>query len=1356
MKASLGKRIFLAFFAFVALVIYLAVKYVESPHFASLIQDRIAERIESELGISLQFKNLTVSAFPPGIAVNEAKLANIEKDNKLGIDVDTVFMAERVGIALRMFQTFSHELVVNRFFLEGAKIQYKLESKEGKKSTPITREALEFLSRPIQIQLQSGISLDIRQVELRQSTIDIRVEKEDTTDVFFIENIKFFALRPEGDHYSSIVDLQNIAIRQGDSVYDLELFNANFQVGADKIQITALDMKKDDAVIHAGGVLDGEIRFPDKLSANLRVVARAKTSTIKRYVDGLDPMTGSVNAELNVIGDLNSYKISGKFEGNDFGYNLWSGLNLSSVLELTRSRLKLQNLKVTKNGGEINFDPIDIDLNIYGKEIILNPKFTNANFQDFCGDLKTDISNLEAIMNGSVEVAISINDKGQKPTVDGLRFLSKLDLSKVQLTNQTWGKDRPRKVIFEIPRVKLEGKYTWAPFRFKVVEGILGLSTGDLVLSGHVDADTGWSLRGVGEKIDIGVDLGSVSGAPLAGVGGLGVYVQGTPDNIFFHFDMDMQNARYINLNLGEVKGRVSIDDDKSKVLFQNLKGVKEQGYYIANGEVDISDEEKLNFDVEFKDADIDGVLDLFRYQLKDVAWTPYGIRGVMSGRYTVRGTYKDPEDTMDIRGRFTASRILYSGEIVNKVTGLLGLSRGKYFAKDVKAEKYSSFITGEVEYSRLDGIQYEFDWLRGRLRDLDIVSRTGIPLNANIVASGWGKGEIDSFTSKLEITVENGHVGSMPLPGVLMRLDSDATFWDSILMIGESGNGVRVQQARTNNANSNIEMSFDSQDFGFLICMLNGDYCSADSTRLVLSGGMKGQWKGANWKALSGQFALSDARLFARDFQLRAVDPIRSDFVAGKAEKVSFHAIGENTELKGDFGFDLKEPYLTYKTEGRSSLKWMKILTPLISRSTGSAAISVGGTLRKDRINLNGSVRISEGSIVLRGMRPGIDGLQGVVSFINNRLVVDRLEGVLGQGRVSLDGYVLFRPDDFPLMNIGMNFRDNKIKFYPVNVAEVEEGRLTFAGDSPPYLLSGKVLLRGLLMKRSFDMDSGQQSIKSAKYLPSKSFGKSNIYSINIEAEAPKGVVVSNDILDAEFSGRLTLLNSFEFPQVIGRAELVKGKLLFRNTPFELDHAIVRSTNPLEFDPWFSIGGNALLDSYRVTIFASGNASDPKISLGSSPPLPQEEILSLLAFGYIDRPEGQVNPDDLNTITYTEVSSLLLDQLRLNKDLQSRGLSVRVAPKVIQNEANIVRPRAEADSAVPKIIIQTQVVEDIDASLGTTVGSSQSQQFDLNVEYHLSDKVSIQSVYEQEPGTEAGETRTSFGADLKFKWGFK
>jgi hypothetical protein len=118
-------------------------------------------------------------------------------------------------------------------------------------------------------------------------------------------------------------------------------------------------------------------------------------------------------------------------------------------------------------------------------------------------------------------------------------------------------------------------------------------------------------------------------------------------------------------------------------------------------------------------------------------------------------------------------------------------------------------------------------------------------------------------------------------------------------------------------------------------------------------------------------------------------------------------------------------------------------------------------------------------------------------------------------------------------------------------------------------------------------------------------------------------------------------------------------------------------------------------------------------------------------------------------------VGSILLEQLQLNQNLQSKGLKVGVAPAVADSEANIIRP-TEPGAAAPKVFVQTQIMKNLDAAFGGTVGASQGQSVDARLEYRLGRKASVSAVYEQAPGLDPSDVRNSYGADLKFRWGFK
>ena len=51
-------------------------------------------------------------------------------------------------------------------------------------------------------------------------------------------------------------------------------------------------------------------------------------------------------------------------------------------------------------------------------------------------------------------------------------------------------------------------------------------------------------------------------------------------------------------------------------------------------------------------------------------------------------------------------------------------------------------------------------------------------------------------------------------------------------------------------------------------------------------------------------------------------------------------------------------------------------------------------------------------------------------------------------------------------------------------------------------------------------------------------------------------------------------------------------------------------------FDPYLELRGTAEPRPYRVTVYVYGRASDPQLVLTSNPPLPENEIMTLLATG--------------------------------------------------------------------------------------------------------------------------------------------
>lgn len=517
-----------------------------------------------------------------------------------------------------------------------------------------------------------------------------------------------------------------------------------------------------------------------------------------------------------------------------------------------------------------------------------------------------------------------------------------------------------------------------------------------------------------------------------------------------------------------------------------------------------------------------------------------------------------------------------------------------------------------------------------------------------------------------------------------------------------------------------------------------------------------KVNWKGWDWTNMSGGATLQELLISKTGYNLRVPNPVKISAVNGLVESAPGTIEGEDTKLAFAFRGKANGDGLDNSLKGSASLKMLEFFTPLIEEARGHMRIDLGVTGDVRNAAFRGTVSMEEGLLRVGGLDAPVESLEARLKVTGSHVSIESLNGQLGGGPLRAKGGMDLYLNRPPRFAIDLDASNNRIKFPFVTFAEVSSANLNFSGDTPPYHFTGTSRFKKVMMRDNFDLRGGQKSLQNAKYLPEKVAGAKSFYDVNIRGVAEGGVFVDNDLLNAEFQGEVTLKNNFEYPQVVGRAELVRGKLTIRNTTFVLDSASIHLPNAELFEPQFFIRGAANVDVYRVNLFVSGTAGNPKIVFTSYPALPQEDIVSLLAFGYRGEDTRHVTGGDTSAITYSEVSSILMDQLQLSQNLQSKGLKVTVTPSVTDNEASLIK-RDSAVTAAPKVSLQSQVVKNLDATLGGTVGAASGQNMDAKVEYHLSRRASVRGIYEQSAsGIDASDTKNSYGADLRFRWEFK
>jgi translocation and assembly module TamB len=118
------------------------------------------------------------------------------------------------------------------------------------------------------------------------------------------------------------------------------------------------------------------------------------------------------------------------------------------------------------------------------------------------------------------------------------------------------------------------------------------------------------------------------------------------------------------------------------------------------------------------------------------------------------------------------------------------------------------------------------------------------------------------------------------------------------------------------------------------------------------------------------------------------------------------------------------------------------------------------------------------------------------------------------------------------------------------------------------------------------------------------------------IDARAPNRVAVRGLGLDSEWGADIRLRGTTAAPIIIGQADLIRGGYEFAGKRFELTRGRIRFVGENPPDPQLDIAAEADVDNLQARISIGGTASKPIITFGSTPALPEEEVLSRLLFG--------------------------------------------------------------------------------------------------------------------------------------------
>ncbi|MCO5142647.1 MAG: translocation/assembly module TamB [Oligoflexia bacterium] len=1351
----MGRRVFIIFLLTITAITTAAVVYIQSEKFAEILKKEIRTRVTKNLGLDVDFERMKIGVFPPSVSLVNVKTVVLKKDNPIGLGEDSVIFFESLGFNFRMFQAFSRGIAVNKVFINTGKVALTLPSSQSKDSEKF--DYANYFEKQIILKISDQFSIHIRQLEIRDLDLNLKFSKKEKNDFLEINSIKYLAITPSKEGTNLVANFENVFFSFGDFSEKLAVLKINADLNKKQIDLVNLDVQRRAAAIHARGTLLGDLNDFDKVRIDLDAILRTPLEELKDLTKDASGLSGELRADLKAVGTFGNPSFQGTVGVESFQYRLWNVDKISLVGSYHNNGIILDSAELLNGQSKIAIkNQVELALPIKNLDSSLNLALSKFKFSDFSGDLKKDVSNLEFEADGIVNISLALREAQKKISLNSLIIRPNLSVQKLELNNQKFGIKRPYQKIFSTTPFKLNAEVDLKDGGVNINNLLAVFESGQLSGKGRVDKKNGFNIDATTELIDLGKEIKDIGGNLVSGVGSLNLKVRGPSESVRLDFEINAKDTVFGNFNIGKAKGVISYRDGDNEIRLIDIEGGHDRSSYLLSGKVDLSEKEKIELTANFSDSDPNDIFKIFAVQLKKISWIPHGMTGSINGNVLVGGTYSKDLETLEISGNLTGNNLGYVGEIVHDFSSRIELKNNRIHASAISARKYETQITGEISYNLFtDEMLYWVEADRGKVRNIDYFASTGIPLDGIFFLRSDGKGTWEKLNSKTTIEVKSVFARTKPIDNFDFLVETK----DGITnMSGHFGEDLDFDFKKSSQTASSsfLRVNSKNKDIGFILCLLNKEICLDPNLELRLGMGGELNWHGSNWTKSNGKFLIQDLKLLKSGVSLQAEKPIQISFDEGFGKtNAPIHFSGEETNLKVSLSGDLSGKKVENSVIGNSTLRILEFISPVIEESKGTLDLNLAIKGSLSQANFMGSLSIPDGVLRIKGVDALVENLKGKINLSGNRVSIESLSGQLGGGVVQLTGGLDLYLDKAPRFFIDAYMNNNRLKFVPVNFIEIGEAKISFTGNAAPYTLGGTAKIKRVMMRNNFDVAT-KSGAKTARYLPEKINGEKSFYIIKIKAIAENGVVVDNNLLDAEFRGELTLLNTFASPQIIARAELVKGKLLFRNTAFTLDHAYIRAPNPEVLNPQFSVGGVANVDTYKINIFASGTIDKPKISLTSSPSLAQEDIISLLAFGYRGEDTKRLRSSDTSAITYSEVGSILLEQLQLSQNLQQKGIKVSVQPSINDGNANLLRRNDQTSAAAPKVYIQTQIVKNLEAAFGGTLGSTQGQEVDARLEYHLGSRTSVSAVYEQEPELDVKQQTSSFGGDLKFRWGFK
>ncbi|MGA8086991.1 MAG: translocation/assembly module TamB domain-containing protein [Terracidiphilus sp.] len=653
---------------------------------------------------------------------------------------------------------------------------------------------------------------------------------------------------------------------------------------------------------------------------------------------------------------------------------------------------------------------------------------------------------------------------------------------------------------------------------------------------------------------------------------------------------------------------------------------------------------------------------------------------------------YGEPLTTARAEGKIAGQVVQFSSVTMNNAAGAVTGS-GSY---DLRTRQFQVDAHGTgIDIAKIDRLHTSSNQVTGNLA----FSLTG--------SGTFDDPRINGKATLADLTVSGEHFGEF---NAVAHTANQELTWDVTSRLQAAELTAHGQTALRGDNETQATLNFAKFNIGALLEMAHISGLTGESD---LDGTVSVQGPLARPSDMRGEARIQDLAVTIAGVHLKSDGALHASMGDSKITLDPLHVTGEETDMRVQGSLSLTgKRQLDLAANGTINLKLAETIDPdLKARGTTTFRVEAHGPLNNP--GLSGRIDFQDASLALEDLPNSLSQLHGTLEFNQNRLEVKSLTAMSGGGLLSVSGYLAYQHGIYA--DLALQGKSIRIR-YPQGVSSAADINLQLQGTQSNLLLSGNVMITRFTVSPELDFVAlAAQAGKSQPIAPQDA--PSNHIRLDVRIQSSPQLNFQNAYAKLAGDVDLRLRGTIAAPSLLGRISITEGSATIAGTRYELQRGEITFTNPVRIEPLIDLNATARVEDYDITLGLHGSVDQMAVTYRSDPPLPEADVVALLALGRTQDQQRLYTQQQEQIATNPATDALLGGALNATVSSRIQKLFGAGSVKVDPNYLGVL------GNSTTRITVEEQLGKNLTLTYATDVDTTGQQllQAEIAINRHVS-----------------------------------